>query len=118
MTRYYIILGIMLIGLAIANILICSKTAEVGTEYIKEVLSKPDQVIMELAPLSAKHKIDIFKATQGRLPKSLAELEESLGRLVKLPRGKKYQYNPTTGEITIVDDESQTTEEHSRPGRP
>ena len=57
---------------------------------------------IDLAQLT--HAIQMFEVDQGRYPKSLDELvqEKLLAAIPKPPYGMKLQYNPNTGQATIV----------------
>ena len=48
-----------------------------------------------------QQSVEAFKATSGRYPKDLAELETAGHQLPKLPKGQQYDYNPKTGEVSV-----------------
>ena len=54
---------------------------------------------------SLKQAIQLFNAQEGRYPKDLNELVTThmIGQMPPAPRGKKFDYNPDTGEIKLVD---------------
>ena len=47
-----------------------------------------------------KEMIRNYRATEGRYPESLTELEKSMARPIDLSR---FDYNPETGEVTLKD---------------
>ncbi len=64
----------------------------------KKALTKTDLITVDRA-------IQSFQADRGRNPSSLEELiqEGFLPKLPDLPLGKKYSYNPQSGEVDMVD---------------
>ena len=51
-----------------------------------------------------KQAIQMFQASEDRFPKDLNELVKTgyLPALPKVPYGTKFSYNPTTGEVKVV----------------
>ncbi len=64
----------------------------------KKALTKTDLITVDRA-------IQSFQADRGRNPNNLEELvqEGFLPKLPDLPAGKKYSYNPQSGEVDMVD---------------
>jgi hypothetical protein len=69
------------------------------------VMGKAQKAAVKTVDLSAlKQGIQAFKAGEDRLPKDLNELVTSgyLPRLPEAPRGAKFTYNPSTGQVGLV----------------
>lgn len=66
-------------------------------------VKKSTEVKMDL--ITVNNAILAFQADRGENPSSLDELvtEKFLPKLPPLPSGKKYSYNPQTGEVKVVD---------------
>lgn len=66
-------------------------------------VKKSTEVKMDL--ITVNNAILAFQADRGENPASLDELvtEKFLPKLPPLPAGKKYSYNPQTGEAKVVD---------------
>jgi len=56
--------------------------------------------------ISVNQAIQAYQVEHGKSPGSLDDIikEGLLPRLPDLPKGKRYNYNPQTGELTIVDE--------------
>ena len=67
-------------------------------------LNKGRKSAKQTAALSKlKNEIGQFKASKGRTPRSLKELEQWRGaELPDLPKGQSYSYDPQTGELTVT----------------
>lgn len=69
------------------------------------VLNKAQKTAVNVVDsTSLKKTIDYFYANEERFPKDLNELvtKRYIGRLPDPPYGKKFQYDPQSGQISIV----------------
>ena len=74
-------------------------------DYLKETtVTAPRHIKQEAALAQMKTALKRFEAMKGRHAKSLDELKEWRGvEHPKLPPGKKYNYDPKTGKIDVVE---------------
>ena len=92
---------------------------ETGRKEAGAEESKPDRGYLETLTktykegredphlLSVRNGLRQFKAMEGRWPESLEEFTEWRGaRLPDLPEGRRFDYDPETGELKIVDAET------------
>lgn len=58
--------------------------------------------------IGVSQAVQMFVAQEGRYPKSLEELVEQqfLPQIPKAPAGMKFAYDPQTGRVSVVKDES------------
>jgi hypothetical protein len=58
--------------------------------------------------LAVRNELKQFQAMKGRWPKDLEEFEEWRGTdLPDLPKGRKFDYDPETGKLELVDTEKE-----------
>ena len=79
-----------------------------GGGYLQMVVSRPRAVRIEMDLISVKQSIQAFQVNEGRLPKSLDELNQQNLTVPPPPTGYKYVYNSDTGEVNLVREETQT----------
>lgn len=70
-------------------------------DYLHTTVKQPQMVRERMTLLSVRQSIEAFFSERGRYPLSLDELN-SVYPLPPAPRGKRYEYDPMTGEITLV----------------
>jgi len=80
--------------------------APAGDNYGSVLANAQNRALDVVDTSSLKSAIQLFNAQEGRFPKSLDELVSSrmIAKIPPAPRGKKLDYNPTTGEIKIVNE--------------
>ncbi len=69
------------------------------------VLNKAQKTAVNVVDTaSLKKSVDLFYANEGRFPKDLNELvtKQYYAQLPAPPYGKKFQYDPQSGQISIV----------------
>jgi hypothetical protein len=73
--------------------------------YLDTLANSRDQAVKVVDITSINQAIQVFNANEGRYPKDLEELvtNKLIGEIPPTPRGKKLDYNATTGEIRMVD---------------
>jgi hypothetical protein len=74
-------------------------------EYLGGLANSRDHAVGVLDVASLNQAVSTFNATEGRFPKDLNELvtNKLISEIPPTPRGKKLDYNPTTGEVKLVD---------------
>lgn len=70
-----------------------------------DVVTMPRQMDMRATLMGAQNAVQAFEALEGRLPRDLDELNAAGLAPPLPPDGMKYQYNPNTGEIALVEAE-------------
>jgi len=80
--------------------------APAGDNYGSVLANAQNRALDVVDTSSLKQAIQLFNAQEGRFPKSLDELVSSklIAKIPPAPRGKKFDYNPTTGDIKIVNE--------------
>ena len=78
--------------------------ATAPVDYLGAVNKGRNKAIIDAGLLQVNSAINQFKATSSQPPASLQELitEGLLAELPPVPNGMKWQYNPQTGEATVV----------------
>lgn len=110
------VLGIILVGCGEGNSSSAPEKGEGRTEQnadseetsgYMETLTKTYRKGHEDPPLLAvRNELKQFHALKGRWPESLEEFTEWRGaELPDLPQGRRFQYDPKTGNLKIVDAE-------------
>jgi hypothetical protein len=79
--------------------------APAGDNYGSVLVNAQKLAVSVVDTSSLKQAIQLFNAQEGRNPKDLNELVSShlIGQIPPAPHGKKFDYNPDTGEIKLVD---------------
>lgn len=74
-------------------------------EYLGGLANSRDHAVGVIDIASLNQAVSTFNATEGRFPKDLDELvtNKLISKIPPTPRGKKLDYNPTTGEVKLVD---------------
>ena len=74
------------------------------TDYVGALAKGKKKSESTVVNLTVAPAIKQFEAAEGRFPKSLQEMvdEGYLNALPVAPRGMKTDYNPETGEFTVV----------------
>lgn len=74
--------------------------------YLGALANSQDHAVKVVDTASLNQAVQLFNATEGRFPKDLNELvtNKLIGEIPPTPRGKKLDYNPTTGEVKVVDE--------------
>jgi hypothetical protein len=73
-------------------------------DYLGAVSKGQQKAIGTIDLASVTSAIDLYFASEGSYPKSLQEMVDSgyLGKIPAPPYGKKLQYDPKTGSVTLV----------------
>ena len=81
------------------------KAGEMLEQYGHTLATAKNKALSKTDFITVDRAIQAFQADRGRNPESLDELikEGFLPRLPDLPKGKKYTYNPQSGEVGMVD---------------
>ena len=71
--------------------------------YLDAMSDAMDQAKNVSGLRSLKQAIQMFKATEGRLPKNLQEVvsEGYIRSLPDLPKGKRLSYDPASGQVSV-----------------
>ncbi len=80
-----------------------SASDEQSGGYIDAMTDAMDQAKSVSGLKSLKQAIQMFQATEGRLPDNLQEVvsEGYIRGLPKMPKGKTLSYDPATGQVSI-----------------
>jgi len=80
-----------------------SDSGSSGQGYLGTVSRAKPVAQKTLGAAQLKQQIQAFYATEGRFPKTLNELvPDYLPSLPPTPNGMKFDYNPTTGDLSVV----------------
>jgi ABC-type Fe3+-hydroxamate transport system substrate-binding protein len=73
-------------------------------DYLGAVGQAQKTAIKVIDTTAVAQAIELFNAQEGRFPTSLDELVQKryLGRIPDLPKGFKYQYDPKTGKLRVI----------------
>jgi len=73
------------------------------TDYLGAVGQAQKTAETSTALNSVRQAVRFYQASEGTLPKSLEELVSSgyIGKLPSLPKGKSFQYQPNTGQVSV-----------------
>lgn len=73
-------------------------------DYLGAVSKAQQQAVKTTSTVGLQQAINHFQVQEGRYPKDLNELvaKETISSLPAPPAGMKYNYNPTTGQVTVV----------------
>jgi hypothetical protein len=74
--------------------------------YLDTLANSRDRAVKVIDTAALTQAVQMFNATEGRFPKDLNELvtNKLIAEIPMTPRGKKLDYNPTTGEVKLVDE--------------
>ena len=74
--------------------------------YLDTLANSRDRAVKVIDTASLTQAVQMFNATEGRFPKDLDELvtNKLIAEIPVTPRGKKLDYNPSTGEVKLVDE--------------
>jgi hypothetical protein len=74
--------------------------------YLDTLANSRDRAVGVVDTASINQAIQMFNATEGRYPKDLEELvtNKLIGEIPPTPRGKKLDYDATTGVLKLVDE--------------
>ena len=71
-------------------------------DYVDTVVRQPKKVQARVDLMTAQNGIRQFQALKGHYPKDLQEFEEwQATPLPEPPAGASYQYDPSTGQISV-----------------
>jgi hypothetical protein len=75
-------------------------------DYAGALANSQNLAVKVVDTASLTQAVQAFNATEGRYPKDLNELvtNKLIGEIPPVPQGKKLDYNPTTGEVKVVDE--------------
>jgi len=81
------------------------KAGEMLEQYGHTLAKAKNKALSQTDLISVDRAVQSYQAAQGKIPDSLDDLikEGFLSKLPDLPKGKKYVYNPKTGEVTMAD---------------
>lgn len=73
-------------------------------DYVGSLGNAKHKAVKTVDVASLTRAVQMFQVSEGRLPKDLDELVtlEYMSKLPDAPYGQKLDYNPTTGEVTVV----------------
>jgi hypothetical protein len=73
--------------------------------YLDTLANSRDRAVKVIDTAALTQAVQMFNATEGRFPKDLEELvtNKLIAEIPVTPRGKKLDYNASTGEVKLVD---------------
>ena len=111
---------VLVTTIACAGLVGCSQTSDSGTsgtnqsssgnpltapvDYLGAVSKAHHSAKTKTAVFSIDSAVKMFQSEEGRNPKSLDEIVggDYLPKLPDLPPNLKFEYNPTTGKVSVV----------------
>ena len=106
--------GALIIGVAIVGWRKFGRTEEppvkADSGALGRMMSTPKRFERQLDTAAVQQAIHAFQATEGRLPKSLDEINTADAPIPPAPAGYKYVYDANTGLVSIEKIESSSHE--------
>jgi len=82
----------------------CSQSDPNMADYVKAGVETREEAKEMSVSLIAQNLLQQFRATQGRNPESVEDLEAKVGKLPSLPAGQHYEIDPGSGSLSIAAD--------------
>jgi hypothetical protein len=79
-----------------------ANVVEAVGNYLGDTVQKKSESRNQMGMMQVRQRIRNFWGANGRYPRDLGELQNSTGPLPNPGRGFHYQYDPATGNITVV----------------
>ncbi len=78
------------------------KGAPSPDEIAQTMMKQPEKASRQMLELALQQIVEAFKATNGRPPKSIKELNQSGFKAPQPPEGMKFEMDPKTGYIHVL----------------